>query len=72
MVGGLEPGEGSLSGLVGFVLVCSLCESLILDGLSHLPPPPVQDISKDTRDFFQVSNHKESPSTVEKGTPSQC
>ena len=34
------------------------------------PPPPLQAISQDTRDFIQVSNSQQSPRTVEKGTSS--
>ena len=45
------------------------CESLILAGLSHLPPH--QDISQDTWDFIQVSNSQQSPNTAEKGASSQ-
>ena len=35
------------------------------------PPPPLQAISQDTRDFIQVFNSQQSPSTAENGTSSQ-
>ena len=62
-----------------YELICFLYEGLILAGLSHLPPqkareaspPPLQAISQDTRDFIQVFNSQQSPSTAENGTSSQ-
>ena len=43
---------------------------LLLVRPENSPPPPLQAISQDTRDFIQVSNTQESPRTVEKGTSS--
>ena len=51
---------------------------MILAGFSHLPPQAREaspssspGYSQDTRDFIQVTNSQQSPSTAEKGTSSQ-